>query len=69
MIHELGGIPSNKEKGAPRSYTKWKDFLEAEIGQAKETGLFQTWPLSLRGKGKGSYFADYLTSVDQEIPG
>ena len=27
MIHESGSIPSSKQKGAPRSQTKWKTLL------------------------------------------
>lgn len=27
MIHELGSTPFSKQKGALRSYTKWKIFI------------------------------------------
>lgn len=68
-------IPSSLLKGAPKSCTEWKAFLEMgwvlitrKLLVQEEKELFQARSSSLGGGGgmQGSY-TDSLTSADQEI--
>ena len=56
MIHELGSIPSSKQKSTLRKYTKWKDFIE--------TG----WNKEVIREIKDCFRQGYLPSADLEIP-
>lgn len=57
-------IPSSKERGALRHYTKWKVFMGTRVGKEllvkEKKELFQARSLFLRRKSRGSYPADYL---------
>lgn len=66
MIHSSSSNPPSKQTGAPKSFPEWKAFLESKTIIKKK--LFQAGSPFLRGKGRESYHADYLTSAEQEIP-
>ena len=63
MIPEMGSTWSGRVRGALRNCTEGKVFVERRVGQEsykQKKGLLQARPPFLRGKGSGSYCADYL---------
>ena len=55
MVHESGSIQSNRQKGTPRSCTKWKNFIgrsEQEQESWKRLGL--SWWLNGEESGEES---------------
>lgn len=60
MIHELDSIPSNKQRGAPKSYIKWKAFIGRRGKESNYLIFLWRW--------KVGYLAVYLIGADQKIP-
>jgi len=62
MIHESDSISSNKQKGAPKSCTKWDTFI-VRRGRDKEKVAYLIF---LSGMERG-LSSRSLTTADQEI--